>query len=221
MDDLSLTLPQFPAELIKVGLTGGIGSGKSAVAKMLEEQGAVIIDTDAIAHQITGSNGLAIAAIRSHFGQDFINPDQSLNRTKMRELVFNDDQAKTALEQITHPLIAQETSRLAIEAASKKPPYVVFMVPLLIESGQWLDQTPSKIDYLAVVDCPEEEQIKRVQLRSGLDPEIIQKIMQKQATRDQRLKKADFVITNDGDFAHLETQTKVLHQRILADLTRN
>jgi dephospho-CoA kinase len=221
MDDLNTSPNQFPAELIKIGLTGGIGSGKSAVAKILEEQGAVIIDTDAIAHQITGPNGLAMTAIHAYFGQDFINPDNSLNRTKMRELVFNDDQAKLALEGITHPLIAQETYRLAVEAASHKPPYIVFMVPLLIESGQWLHQTPSKIDYLVVVDCPEEAQIKRVQLRNGLSPEIIQKIMQKQASRDQRLKNADAVITNDGDFAHLETQTKLLHQRILADLTRN
>lgn len=94
------------------------------------------------------------------------------------------------------------------------------MVPLLIESGKWLDQTPSKIDYLVVVDCPEAEQIRRVQKRNSLDAEIIQKIMAKQATREQRLSKADFVINNDGDLAHLEDQAITLHQQILADLSR-
>ena len=221
MDDLNNLTHRSTSQIIKIGLTGGIGSGKSAVANLLEKQGAVIIDTDAIAHQITAPGGAAIAAIESYFGSDFINPDKSLNRSKMRELVFNNDEARLALEQITHPLITQETFRLASEATLKSPPYLVFMVPLLIESGKWLDQTPSKIDYLVVVDCPESEQIKRVQQRNGLDAEIIKKIMAKQATRDQRLKRADFVIKNDGDFAHLETQTHMLHQRILTDLTRN
>ena len=221
MDNLNHSPHQSPRPIIRIGLTGGIGSGKSAVAHLLEKHGAVIIDTDAIAHQITAPGGAAIAAIESHFGQDFINPDKSLNRSKMRELVFNDDEAKLALEQITHPIITQETLRLASEALPKNPPYVVFMVPLLIESGQWLDQAPSKIDYLVVVDCPENEQIKRVQQRNGLDAELIKKIMAKQVTREQRLKRADFVIKNDGDLAHLETQADMLHQRILADLTRN
>jgi len=208
------------AQLIKVGLTGGIGSGKSAVAQFLEKQGAIVIDTDAIAHEITAPGGAAMPAIESHFGQDFLNPDKSLNRTKMRALVFNDIEAKLALEHITHPLISQITTELAHKAAEKNPPYLILMVPLLIESGKWLDQKPSKIDYLVVVDCPEAEQIKRVQKRNGLDTEIIEKIMAKQATREQRLSKADFVIKNDGDLAHLEAQAIKLHQRILADLTR-
>jgi dephospho-CoA kinase len=221
MDNLNNSPHQLSKQLIKVGLTGGIGSGKSAVANLLEKQGAVIIDTDAIAHQITAPGGAAIAAIESYFGSNFINPDKSLNRSKMRELVFNNDEAKLALEQISHPLITQETLKLASQAAVKNPPYVVFMIPLLIESNKWLDQNPKKIDYLVVVDCPENEQIKRVQQRSGLDANIIKKIMAKQATREQRLKRADFVIKNDGDFTHLKTQTDELHQRILADLTRN
>lgn len=220
MDDLNIGANQPLAQLIKVGLTGGIGSGKSAVAQILEKQGAIVIDTDAIAHDITAPGGAAMPAIESYFGQDFLNPDKSLNRAKMRALVFNDEKAKLALEHITHPLISQITTERANQAAEKHPPYLVLMVPLLIESGKWLDQTPSKIDYLVVVDCPEAEQIRRVQKRNSLDAEIIQKIMAKQATREQRLSKADFVINNDGDLAHLEDQAITLHQRILADLSR-
>jgi len=221
MADLNRSPNQKLDQLMKVGLTGGIGSGKSAVAHLLEKEGVIIIDTDAIAHAMTAPKGAAMAAIQAHFGQDFINPDQSLNRTKMRELVFNDPKAKLSLEDIIHPLITEETLRLAQEAALKNPPYVVFMVPLLIESRKWLDQAPPRINYLVVVDCPEKEQIRRVQERNGLPLEMIQKIIDQQATRQQRVERADFVIHNDGDFAHLEAQTKVLHQRILADLTRN
>jgi len=221
MADLNHSPDQTLDQLMKVGLTGGIGSGKSAVAHLLEKEGVIIIDTDAIAHAMTAPGGAAMPAIQAHFGQDFINPDQSLNRTKMRELVFNDPKAKLTLEKITHPLITEETLRLAKEASLKNPPYVVFMVPLLIESRKWLDQDPPRINYLVVVDCPEKEQIRRVQERNGLALEMIQKVMDQQATRQQRIERADFVIHNDGDFAHLEAQTKVLHQRILADLTRN
>lgn len=221
MADLNHPPDRTLDQLIKIGLTGGIGSGKSAVAHLLEKEGVIVIDTDAIAHAITAPNGAAMSAIQANFGQDFINPDQSLNRTKMRELVFNDPVAKLTLEKITHPLITEETLRLAQEATLKNPPYVVFMVPLLIESRKWLDQAPPRINYLVVVDCPEKEQIRRVQERNGLPVDMIQKIIDQQATRQQRAERADFVIHNDGDFAHLEAQTKVLHQRILADLTRN
>ena len=120
--------------VLRVGLTGGIGCGKNAVAAYLESMGALIIDTDLIAHQITGPNGSAMPAIKSLFGEEFLQPDGSLDRARMRALVFNDPKSKLALEQITHPLIHQKSQEIAVEGTKKQPPYIVFMVPLLIES---------------------------------------------------------------------------------------
>ena len=142
---------QKTGPILKVGLTGGIGSGKSAVAQVFEKMGATIIDTDQIAHQITAPNGLAIDAIEKEFGASFIASDGSLDRAKMRELVFNDPQARLALERITHPLIAEQTEMLTIAAMQHNPPYIVFVVPLLLESGKCLNQTPSKINSIDIV----------------------------------------------------------------------
>jgi len=201
--------------VLRVGLTGGIGCGKNAVAAHLESMGALVIDTDLIAHQITGQDGLAMPAIKSSFGDDFLLPDGSLDRGKMRTLVFSDPKAKLLLEQITHPLIHQKTQEIASEGIKKQPPYIVFMVPLLIESGQWIHQTPPKIDYVVVVDCSEELQISRVQARNQLPIETIQKIIASQASRHERISVADYVIENNGTLEELEIESKRLHQILL------
>ncbi len=208
---------QKAGPILKVGLTGGIGSGKSAVAQVFENMGAAIIDTDQIAHQITAPNGLAIVAIEKEFGAAFIAKDGSLDRPKMRKLVFNDPQARLALERITHPLIAEQTETLAIAAAQQNPPYIVFVVPLLLESGKWLNQTPAKIDCVVVVDCPEELQISRVQSRSGLDRASVEKIIQTQAKRSERLAVANYVIENNLDLADLQEKTAAVHQALISN----
>ena len=200
----------FP--ILRVGLTGGIGCGKSAVANILESCGAAIIDTDLIAHEITAPQGVAIPRIAQHFGSEMIRPDGSLDRSKMRELIFNDPAAKLALEQITHPLIRQIGEKRAYAALQQKPPYLVFVVPLLVESGQWLLQEPPRIDYVVVVDCPESQQISRVQRRSGLSTEVIHKIMASQAKREDRLAVANYVIENQGSLSELEDKTRELHK---------
>jgi dephospho-CoA kinase len=200
----------FP--ILRVGLTGGIGCGKSAVANILKSCGAAIIDTDLIAHEITAPGGLAIPGIAQEFGSEMILPDGSLDRSKMRELVFNDPSAKLALEQITHPLIRQIGEERAYAALQQKPPYLVFVVPLLVESGQWLLQAPPRIDYVVVVDCPESQQISRVQSRSGLSIDVIHKIMASQAKREDRLAIADYVIENQESLQALEDKTRVLHK---------
>ncbi|NCX14201.1 MAG: dephospho-CoA kinase, partial [Burkholderiaceae bacterium] len=178
------------------------------------------IDTDLIAHQITGPNGSAMPAIKSLFGEEFLQSDGSLDRARMRALVFNDPKAKLALEQITHPLIHQKSQEIAVEGTKKQPPYIVFMVPLLIESGQWINQTPAKIDYVAVVDCSEELQISRVVARNQLPKETVQKIIASQATRHERISVADYVIENNGTLEELEVESKRLHQILLRQKSR-
>lgn len=204
------------ARVLRVGLTGGIGSGKSAVASVLEKLGAPIVDTDAISHEITAPGGQALTEITKQFGKDYLNADGSLNRKKMRELVFSDSQAKAKLEHITHPWIRKITEERTREAILKQPPYVVLMVPLLIESGQWLNQNPSKIDCVVVVDCPVEEQIHRVTRRDGTKEELIQKIIATQSSPSQRLAVADYVVKNNGDLVALIEQSQALHQQLLA-----
>ena len=201
--------------ILRVGLTGGIGSGKSEVANFLGKLGAAIIDTDAISHQITASSGLAIPAIRQQFGEQMITPDGSLDRHKMRTLIFDNPSSKLALENITHPLIRKITEDQASAALQQNPPYIVFVVPLLLESGQWLGQTPKKIDYVVVVDSTEDQQLSRVQSRSNMDPLSIQKIIATQAKREERLAAADYIIKNDGSLAELEKKTAQLHESLV------
>jgi dephospho-CoA kinase len=194
-----------------VGLTGGIGSGKTAVSDQLAKLGAGVVDTDLIAHQITTSNGVAIPFIQNQFGADFIDPSGALDRAKMRKLVFADPDARKALEAITHPLIREETIRQAQLLIINKAPYLVFVVPLLIESGNWLDL----LDYLAVVDCPEEVQIERVMHRSNLPRNEVERILKAQASRQERIAHADIVIENQGSLDSLEVEVLKLHQKIL------
>lgn len=194
-----------------IGLTGGIGSGKSAVSNALATLGAGIVDTDLIAHQITAPNGAAIPLIQKQFGADYIDSNGALDRTKMRALVFTKPEARKSLEAITHPLIRIETVQQAKKLLQQNVPYIVFVVPLLVESGNWRQV----LDYLVVVDCPEEIQIKRVMHRSNLSRDDVEKILNVQASRKARLECADFVVENQGSLQHLEAEVLDLHQKIL------
>jgi dephospho-CoA kinase len=218
MATASSTIPseQSPLSALRerlplVGLTGGIGSGKTAVSDLLAQMGAGIIDTDLIAHQITAPGGIAISPIQAKFGSEFIEPGGALDRAKMRALVFGSPDARRSLEEITHPLIRQETLRQAKELASTGVPYLVFVVPLLIESGSWVGQ----IDYLVVVDCPEETQIQRVMQRSNISRIEVEGILNAQASRQERLRLANAVIENQGSLAELKLAVEQLHQKIL------
>ena len=204
-------LASLKGHVLFIGLTGGIGSGKTAVSDQLAQLGAGVVDTDLIAHQITAPNGIAIPLIQKQFGSEYIEASGALDRAKMRKLVFADSTARRALEAVTHPLIREETIRQAMELLEKNVPYLVFVVPLLIESGAWLPL----LDYLVVVDCPEEVQIERVMHRSNLPREEVERILQAQASRDERLSQADVVIQNQGDLATLEVEVQDLHQKIL------
>jgi dephospho-CoA kinase len=177
----------------RIGLTGGIGSGKSTVAGMLADCGAVVVDADAISRQTTAANGAAIAAIKQLFGSSFITPASALDRDAMRQLVFSDPAAKLRLEAIIHPLVTAETVRQVRTAESAGARYIVFDVPLLVESGRWRDQ----VDQVLVVDCTEERQISRVMARNGWTREAVLKVMAGQASRAQRLAAADICIYNE------------------------
>ena len=179
-------------EPLRIGLTGGIGSGKSTVAGMLAEHGAAIIDSDAISRATTAIGGSALPAIVKEFGPQMIGADGALDRAAMRQLVFADPSARQRLEAIIHPLVSQESERQAREAIEQGKP-LVFDVPLLVESGpRWR----SKVERVMVVDCAPETQIERVMARSGLSREEVQRIIDAQATRAERLAAADIVIHN-------------------------
>lgn len=191
-----------------VGLTGGIGSGKSAVADLFEAHGACIVDTDRIAHELTAPGGLAMVAIRETFGDGVVAPDGALNRAAMRALAFELPDARKQLEAILHPMIREESARRCAEAAT---PYVILAVPLLIESGTYRE----RVARLCVVDCPETLQVDRVMRRSGLEESQVRAIMAVQASRAQRLAAADDVIDNSGALEGLQGQVDVLHRRYL------
>jgi dephospho-CoA kinase len=187
-----------------VGLTGGIGCGKTTVADMFAARGAAVIDTDRIAHQLTAPGGLAIPAIRARFGDAFLTSSGAMDREKMRALVFADSVAKIDLESILHPLIRTETEHAATQARGA---YLIFVVPLLIESGTW----KQRISRLLVIDCPEPMQVIRVMNRNGLSKPQVQAIMATQVSRKERLDAADDVIVNDGDASALVPQIDCLH----------
>jgi dephospho-CoA kinase len=204
-------LKALKGEIPLIGLTGGIGSGKTAVSDLLKGLGAGIIDTDLISHDITAPGGKAISLISKAFGSEFIDPQGALNRPKMRTLVFTDPEARQTLEQITHPLIQQETALQAFKLAKSEVPYLVFVVPLLIESGLWI----KLIDYLVVVDCPEETQIQRVMHRNNTSRVEVENILKSQTTRDIRLAAANAVVENQGSLNDLKLKVLDLHQQIL------
>jgi dephospho-CoA kinase len=177
----------------RIGLTGGIGSGKSTVLHMLTELGAAAIDADAISRATTAAGGAAIAAIAQRFGADFIGPDGALDRARMRERAYADPQARRQLEEIIHPLVGAESARQVDAALAAGVPCIVFDIPLLVESARWRAQ----VDRVLVVDCSPDTQVQRVVARSGLAPDAVRAIMAAQATREQRLAAADIVICNE------------------------
>jgi len=192
-----------------VGLTGGIGSGKSAASGMFEALGAAVVDTDEISRTLTAPGGAAIAEIRERFGPESIGPDGGLDRERMRLLVFRDAASRKRLEGILHPLIRSRT-RDAIAVA--RGPYVVVVVPLLLETGACMEF----IRRVLVVDCEEEEQVRRVMARSGLPAGEARRIMATQLPRAERLLRADDVLHNNGSIEALRGQVGELHARYLA-----
>lgn len=180
--------------VLRIGLTGGIGSGKSTVAALLAELGAAVIDADAISRQTTAAGGAAIAAIRREFGAEFITADGALDRERMRARVFADPAARRRLETIVHPLVAAETARQTQAAIDAGRRCLVYDVPLLVESAHWR----GRVDQVLVVDCETETQIERTMRRSGLARAAVEDIVAAQASRLQRLHAADAVIYNDG-----------------------
>ena len=203
-----------------VGLTGGIGCGKSLVADLFAAYGVTVIDTDKISHQLTAPAGVAISVIQATFGTNFINAEGALDRVRMRELVFSDALARKKLEAILHPLIAKETQRQAREATGQ---YKMLVIPLLIESlNTSLAESPDKssvdptkwhhyLSRVLVVDCPETLQIERVMKRNQLDAAQVKAIIATQVSRENRLRAADDVILNDGTLEHLTRQVEQLH----------
>jgi len=191
-----------------VGLTGGIGSGKSAVAALFAKQGIAVIDTDEIAHELTRPGGAAIEPIRAAFGAGAIGSDGALDRAKMRKLVFGNLAEKKKLEAILHPLIREESLRRGERAGS---PYSILVIPLLAEGG--IDR--SRYERVLVVDCTEAQQIERAMRRSGLSEKEVRDILAAQATREQRLALADDVIDNRGPREALERQVSHLNQKYL------
>ena len=197
------------AKHLLIGLTGGIGSGKSTVAALFEQRGARIIDTDEISRNLTSAGGKAIPQILDVFGSGYIDSGGALNRGKMREFVFANISAKIKLEAILHPLILEKAKQFA--AAPSKSPYSVVAIPLLFESQSyqgWLHRT-------LAVDCPEEIQLSRTMRRSGLDKTLVQSIMAQQISRTQRLALADDIIRNDSDLPSLAAQVASLHGQYL------
>ena len=190
-----------------VGLTGGIGSGKSTVAALFAEHGAGIIDTDAIAHRLTQAGGEAIAAIRAAFGNGYLTVDGALDRAKMRELIFSDAAAKQRLEQILHPLIFEHAKAQLRELRAK--PYILIVVPLLPESRNFRQL----VQRVLVVDCDENTQVMRVVARSRLTEAEVRAIIGRQTPRTERLRLADDVIHNDAGLDTLAVQVAALHAR--------
>ena len=179
---------------VRIGLTGGIGSGKSTVLGMLQQLGAAAIDADAISRATTAPGGVAIPLIARKFGPEFITPEGALDRAKMRERAYAHPEARRELEQIIHPLVGQESARQVDAALAAGARCIVFDIPLLVESGRWRRQ----VDRVLVVDCEPETQVARVVARSALSPDEVRAIIAAQAPRALRLAAADLVICNEG-----------------------
>jgi len=192
-----------------IGLTGGIGSGKSMVSQAFAKHGIKIIDTDLISRNLTSSGGKAIDQIRQLFGNNFILPDGSLDRNLIRTSIFRDSEALNRLESILHPLIRTQVS---YEIAHSKGPYIILVVPLLLEKSGYTDI----VDRVLVVDCDESLQVQRVINRNALDESLIKNIMRNQLSRSIRLSKADDVIDNSSNLDTLENEVKILHKRYLS-----
>ncbi|MBW8901750.1 MAG: dephospho-CoA kinase [Massilia sp.] len=198
-------MDQLPASLLTIGLTGGIGCGKSTVADLFASFGASIVDADLIAHSMTVPGGPAMPAIAAEFGPGYLTPEGALDRARMRELVFKEPPARQRLEAILHPRIRAAADS---EARAATGPYVIFVVPLLIESGRWRE----RVKRVLAIDCAEATQVARVMARNGLSEEQVKAIMAAQATRAARLAAADDVIDNDGGVDALLPQVERLHR---------
>ena len=191
-----------------VGLTGGIGSGKTTISDLFAELGVDVIDTDEISRALTGKAQPAVAQISEQFGPDVVAGDGSLNRDRMREIAFSDPEARKKLQGILHPLIRAEVQRRLAASANL---YALVVVPLLVESRGY-----DFADRVLVIDCSEEQQIERVMHRSGLSRDQVKAIMATQASRSERLAAADDVINNDGEIADLRSQVEKLHRQYLS-----
>jgi len=193
----------MPARFV-VGLTGGIGSGKSLIANMFADRGASIVDTDQIAHALTGPNGAAMPDILAEFGAQMADSRGAMDRAQMRDLVFREPAAKRRLEAILHPMIRDATLAAAADASGD---YVMLAIPLLVESGAW----KQRVNRVLVIDCPEEVQVARVMARNGLAEDQVRAIMATQVPRTVRLAAADDIIDNGGTIEALTPQVDRLH----------
>jgi len=191
-----------------IGITGGIGSGKSAVTQRLEAHGITVVDADVVARQVVEPGRPALEAISAHFGAEILDPDGSLDRAALRKIVFENPTEREWLEGITHPAIREEITRQLAGATS---PYVVLSSPLLLEAGQ-----SDFADYVVVVDVPEAVQIMRTRARDNNDEALVRKIMAAQLPRDERIARGDEVINNGGSLEDLHQRVDALHQRLLA-----
>jgi dephospho-CoA kinase len=196
-----------------VGLTGGIGCGKTSAAKLFEALGVDVVDTDGIAHELTQPRGAAIEAIRQAFGEKYITDDGALNRGSMRHLVFSREDSRRRLEAILHPLIRTEAAHLA---AHFQGPYGIMVVPLLLEAGGFQQM----VQRILVIDCSEDIQLARTIARTGMNEQAALAIMSTQLSRRERLLQADDVIVNDLDMNHLKRQVEALHKNYLALASR-
>jgi dephospho-CoA kinase len=192
----------------RVGLTGGIGSGKSTVAALFAELGVPVIDTDLISHQLTQTNGAAIPALLKEFGGDYLDASGALDRVKMRNLVFSDTASKLKLEHILHPLILDQIHTVASRMAS---PYIIVVIPLLFEARGYRDTLQRTL----TINCSSTTQIARATKRAGMDETIVRAIMERQLNAAQRLELADDVIQNDGTLDELHKQITPLHRQYL------
>lgn len=200
-----------------IGLTGGIGSGKSAAAECFAKLGATVIDTDAIARELTMADGGAMPALRAAFGAGVVAPDGSLDRAAMRQLAFSDAEARRRLEAILHPMIRAVAETRCRQALAAGAPYVVLVVPLLIESSDYRQ----RVDRVAVVDCEDEVRVRRVMARSGLDRPEVERIMTAQFGRPERLAAADDIIENNGSLEDLAERVADCHRLYLGQVAKS
>ena len=194
--------------MLVIGLTGGIGSGKSSVARIFSALGATVIDTDEIAHRLTEKGTQALTAILEQFGSGYQLPDGNLDRAQLRKLVFSNQAAKEKLEALLHPLIKQQ---VVSEMAEAQGPYLVLVIPLFFETGAYRDL----VDRILVVDCDEDQQVSRTMSRSKLSAADVRSIMNQQSFRAERIRQADDILANQNTHENLEKLTRELHQHYL------
>jgi len=193
--------------MYKVGLTGGIGCGKTTVSNLFKQLSVPVIDADEIAHALVTPAGIALTQISQHFGEAYILPDGNLDRSKLRETIFNNAEKKSQLENIMHPLIYTEIEQQLSELSA---PYAILAIPLLLET-----KMQAFVDHILVIDCPMEVQINRVKLRDQLSAAQITAIIHSQVSRSERLAQADSIIDNTQDQLKLSQQVKHLHEQFL------